>query len=650
MNFKRLFVSLFMGVSILFAGSLLSCDNASNSGSNDGNGSNGNNQEPGISIGLELKNSDSGIELSWGNLPEDIAQLEIYTSEGRFSGNRRFIICDLDAIKSVKDEYVDAGKSYKYKIEAYDEKEHFIGKTEWITIEAAGGKGERQFNVEAVSNGIKISGEAHTEGSLFCLWKNKKGTEIVEYYDFYEPAGYFEFIDEFVEAGEEYTYYLEECIRTEDVLYYYPDCKIKTIKAKNGSGSVLKKHPVFTYDDNTRSVIYQEDAEFLIDVDDWGIDYYYQQQGKESDCIFSLGSYNEIGERVFISYAFPDGEWTFDYCDIFFYFDDYQYSYQGAESTDKNSSKDFLNKITISSDNLLKLEANPTKDGIKFTWKNIPEDTECLDIYEIDEEDESRSVFRINNINKIASVTDKYVTKDVEYSYYIVALDEDNNTILESSPVKIKATGGVGPVPLVLEATSEGIHITGTRQKAHSYLRIEKTYEDSQMYSLHINETDGQNIDFIDPFVATGKQYVYSLVESIEEEVSADLYEYPRGIRNTITAVGGSGELEIINSPNITYNNSSGEITFSTKPQIPGEFEDWTIDFNYESEEYGFETLFTYSSTDTSLKKELEHVNPDLYIFSNYIVYVNAQDFWCSRTIEGYDTLNSIPGEMDLSE
>ena len=174
---------------------------------------------------------------------------------------------------------------------------------------------------------------------------------------------------------------------------------------------------------------------------------------------------------------------------------------------------------------------------------------------------------------------------------------------MESDWVTVTATGGQGERQLSLTATSDGIHVTGTRLSTTSNVRIQKSCDDI-FDEITLNDNN-QNIDFTDPFVKAGTEYSYSICEKIE---SADhtLIEVIDGARIYVTATGGSGNLDITNKPSVTFDAEQETVTFSAKPQFLASPAYWKLLFYYENEEGDSENLFSFNSEETNLTRKIE--------------------------------------------
>ena len=647
MKFKKKFVSLLLGCALVFTGVFMSCDNQNQ---------NQNQNTPAVEIEAELKNDESGIELSWGKVPEQVKKVRIYTreSDGDESENCLFIINDLSKVESVKDEFVTAGKEYQYMIKAYGEKDVLIDKSEWKTITANGGKGELDFKIEAVSTGIHITAARYSKDSTLYIYKLEDVTEQEEEIEYFKESSTVDFIDTFVEPGKEYAYGIEEQIGSNgywkngeivevDALVSYPRHKswIQSVTATGGSRDLFKTLPSFGYYEADARVWLEKEPSLKTTAQEWEIDFYYTHESQGKWLLFSIDQETEAGQKCGIRREAPEGEWTFSSYSVDLYFEDYGYSF---ESKDIEIMKSVPKTISYSKDNLLSLTATPGTDGIKLEWKNLPKDAKTVKISSNKGYKRSEH-FTIKDLTNITSVTDKYVTNNKEYKYRISAYDSRGFFLMESDWVTVTATGGQGERQLSLTATSDGIHVTGTRLSTTSNVRIQKSCDDI-FDEITLNDNN-QNIDFTDPFVKAGTEYSYSICEKIE---SADhtLIEVIDGARIYVTATGGSGNLDITNKPSVTFDAEQETVTFSAKPQFLASPAYWKLLFYYENEEGDSENLFSFNSEETNLTRKIEEIGN--WTFDYCYITVQTDAFGYLRWNEDVSVFASFPQEITISE
>lgn len=186
---------------------------------------------------ITIKNSEAGIKFEWDTLPENTTYIEIQTWWDNYEDYIAYYRCQNPSeVKSFTDEYVTADEEYKYKILVYSSTGLINKDNNEITIKAKGGKGELSINIEATDEGIKLSGKKQLDNSMFGYFKEVKG--IKTYGDPFSTIktksdNSFEYIDKYVDAGEEYEYIPVEAIN--DV--GYPRYKKQTVKAIGGVGS-----------------------------------------------------------------------------------------------------------------------------------------------------------------------------------------------------------------------------------------------------------------------------------------------------------------------------------------------------------------------------------------------------------------------------
>lgn len=649
MSLKKTFAGLLIAFALLFAGTIISCDNASNSGGENGNevvnpeDNQNQNQQPEIDIEAELKNDESGIELSWGDLPEEVKSVKIY-SEDDGESNILFAINNLSKIKAVKDEYVTAGKDYKYQIKAYGENNTLIDESEWKTITANGGKGELEFKVEAETTGIHITATRKASDSVIYIYKQEKDSDIEEEYDYTKESSTVDFIDTFVQTQKEYTYSIEERIYT-DGLVTYPRYKSRkqTVKAISDSKSLIKTAPEISYDSETCSVKILKLPEFFETPYDWYLDFYYLNEEEDERESFCIDSDTEEKERIIVSRDCPDGEWTLSGFELYAEFEDYDYYIECADSA---LLSDIPQTITIDKNKLLSFTATPVSEGIKLEWENLPKDAKTLSIWE-KTNDGMREVFNIDNTT-VDSVIDKYVTENVIYSYKIYARDKDGENIDSSSFVKATATGGLGPIKLNVESTAQGMHITGKRQFTDSSYGVNKYYENGNWDAFNL-KGNSLDIDFTDPFVETGVKYGYKLTESSKSD-SNGIREFPRCETVYALATGGDGYIRITNKPSVTYDDKENKITFSVKPELSTTLEPWAINFYFEDENENVEALFRCTSSSSALTNKIDDEYVGDYIFERYTIALETDKFSYWYTVWDLDAFNDFPEEITISD
>lgn len=703
MKLRKSLFSIMMGLSIVFTGLFVSCSNPSG-GSNSGNSSsapeeskeNGkentntdgkeNENTNQATIKLEAKNTSDGIEFTWGNLPENTQSVEIdtlvYTTEN--TSYKLFEIYDLETVKSVTDEYVTAGKEYQYRIIARNERENSLSKSEWIKIKANGGKGELEFNAEATATGIHISASriGGTAKSAFSL--DKWGNAQKYNYYFYSDTGNLDFTDEFVEPGDEYKYFLIEQLGScgekmngirlnADPLVKYTRYKVKDIKAVSGSGQFkVTDAPTINYDANQNNFEMTKNIQFSAVPKYWCFWGYYNLNGKGlyNFIQFQSNWNNSISMCNMNNYA--NGEYSLDHFYYFIDYGDYYFLYRDYKDSEvlknvpqkvtiTNSSK----KETASDKNSITLEVTPEEQGIKLEWKNIPNDTVSLEIRELSSGGIEKTVFEIYDLDTITFVNDKYVTKDKEYLYCIVAKNEKGSRISSTDYIKTKATGGSGEINFSAQTTSDGIKLTGQREQLDSQFSIFKTFtrEYNNSFEGYIRLLNNSlSFDFTDTFVESGKEYKYTIREIVGntgnwnngKRTGMDpVISYPRHNTVVVTPTGGSGEFRIINKPSVTYEPTEQALVFSKKPEFSNIYDSCSLSFYYSNETNKNHGLFSYQlNNNDKLKVNLRNPDEDMgeWTFEYYNLSCYTGSFSYSYSLYNLDAFENFPETVNLSD
>ena len=299
------------------------------------------------------------------------------------------------------------------------------------------------------------------------------------------------------------------------------------------------------------------------------------------------------------------------------------------------------------------LIATPTNEGIKLEWKNLPEGTTRIVICD----DNFNVLFNINDLSKITSVIDKTVIKGQEYEYRLEA-NSNNGWLADSSWKKVIAAGGSGVNKFNLQATNDGIKISGTKISGTSQIEILKTPIDSNKTDSiqHFSSDQDQTFDFTDVFVTSGKEYNYSIRATVGKEgywsnngytYYDDLVYYPRYELKKIKATGGSGDIKITNKPSVTFSSTDSRFTFSKAPEISGEAVYFQLDFNYENVNSWSRCLFQYGPNDE------DQLNPRLtsnftgeWNFIGYWIRANYNYCTYEHWVEGLDDFASFPDKL----
>ena len=660
MKVKKSLITLLMSFSLIMSMMLVSCPDPNSVG------------DAGVirneKTGVKFENTSEGIKISWSDISADAAYISIrsYTSDSWLGSYYLFEIFDLKSQKSVIDKYVTPGKEYQYFIDVRNKNNNWIASSnEWIKITALGGKGELDYNLTPNNDGIKLTKTASSTKSRFSFVRS--GNYYSSEYNF-NKTGNLDFTDKYVDANKEYTYRLNEQIgstgywengqRVEyDDVVEYPRYKEKKVTATGGSGSIkFLTVPQAVYSAENNSVELTTDPVFSVTSNDWSLQPYYHRDGWGSGSLFDSFSSNNKTSTIY-SWR-EEGEYTLEDCWVKLSFNDYSVGYWEVNSEESETLKNLPQTITVSDENKFHLEATPTAEGIKLEWKKLPQGTTRLEI----DDDILGELFEINDLTNITSVTDKYVSKDKEYSYRVIARNANGNWLEDSSWKTVTATGGAGENKFDIQATTDGIKITGTRiSNASSFVILKSSSDNNDNEDkIYLNDTN-QNFDFTDVFVLPGKEYFYSVRARIGEEGYwrngvytgyDDKIEYPRYEIKQAKATGGCGDIKITNKPSVTYNSSACEFTFSKALEFSVEPESYSILFNYRKENWGSSTLLYYDSRyNQTLKTGLN--NSDAtgeWNFNRYWFTLRFDTYSYEHEADNLDEFESFPANLNLSE
>ena len=181
-----------------------------------------------------------------------------------------------------------------------------------------------------------------------------------------------------------------------------------------------------------------------------------------------------------------------------------------------------------------------TAEGIRFEWDKLPEDTAFVKILTwFDEIDQFYSYAEIDNPSSEKPFVDEYVNKGETYKYKLQIFDSNSKLLNSSSDneFSIKAKGGKGEIPFTVEATSEGIKISGEKQLEENYIGFMKSVKEDRSYESLIGlNCSGKSFEYLDKNVDDGEDYEYSLFEVKDNKLI-----YVRYKKQSIKATGGSG-------------------------------------------------------------------------------------------------------------
>lgn len=454
MKLKKI-VSLLACVSLLALGFFTSCDNPS--GSDDGTGDgkkiedqNGNQSGNGADGKGEVTDTGAGIKLTWGNLPEGTKHLRIQTMIGSEQYDL-FEINDLSKYSYVIDENVTKGKSYQYRFVYIDDNNNWMNSSNWQTIKAEGGKGERIITATPASSGIKITGDLPED--FYSMELQRFNNNHVIYYYLHENAADSDgsFTDKYVDNGEEYEYRLILTVGAPrqwnngqeipaDPLVQYPRFKPVKATATGGAGSIKTTTlPKAEYNSNNKTITLTQNPVFSESTKNWAMELNYRKTNYGTYNFAEFNTWNNDKNEVVLNDYISDGYWSFSECWFYLYFDDFTYAYAEYDLPDVPEAI----LINVDMADLFIPTAKATDDGIEISWdkSKLPADTERLYIQS------TEHWFEISDLS-ITSVLDKYVESGKTYEYYISASNKNGNTLLRSESVKEKATGGKGKLKI----------------------------------------------------------------------------------------------------------------------------------------------------------------------------------------------------------
>ena len=454
MKLKKI-VSLLACVSLLALGVFTSCDNPS--GSDDGTGDgkktedqNGSQPGNGADGEGEVTSTESGIKLTWGDLPKGTKHLRIQTMIGSEQYNL-FEINDLSKYSYVIDENVTKGKSYQYRFVYIDDNNNWMNSSNWQTIKAESGKGEKVLTATPTSNGIKITGDLPED--FYSMELQRYDNNHVIYYYLYENATDSDgsFTDKYVDNGEEYEYRLVLTVGAPrhynngqeipaDPLVQYPRFKPVKATATGGSGSIKTTTlPKAEYNSSDKTITLSQKPVFSVTPNSWWMSFSYSKRNNGTWNFADFRSYQNNQNVKTLNSNIPDGYWRFSECYIDLYFDNFTYSYSEYELPDV--PEEIL--LNVKMEDLFFPTATATADGIEISWdkSKLPADTEWLYIQS------TGHWFDISDLS-INSILDKYIEEGKTYEYYIRACNKNGNELLRSESVTVKATGGKGKLKI----------------------------------------------------------------------------------------------------------------------------------------------------------------------------------------------------------
>lgn len=457
MQTKKRFIILLACISLLCSWFFLSCDNPSGAGDGTGDGTgdgkkneNQDSGQTGNGTDSEVAGTESGIKLVWGDLPEGTKSIRIQTMIEDKTYNL-FEISDLSKYSYVIDENVTKGQSYQYRFIYLNEGNGWIDSSNWKTIKADGGKGEKDLKATPTSNGIKISGDIPEDFYRMELERYDNDYSIEIYLDksAADPDG--SFTDKLVDAGKEYEYRLVVTVGAPrhwengkkiqaDPLVQYPRYKPIKVTATGGSGSIkVNTLPKAEYNSNNKTITLTQKPVFSVTPKSWWMSLNYGNANIGSYNFAEFGSWNNEKNEAVLEDDISDGYWRFSECWFELYFDNYSYAFYVYEVPDVPEAI----LLNVKMEDLFIPTVKATDEGIEISWdkSKLPPETETIWI------NTSNHWFEISDLT-ITSFLDKYVEAGKTYNYDIRASKKNGNTLLQGERVKIKAISGKGKLKI----------------------------------------------------------------------------------------------------------------------------------------------------------------------------------------------------------
>ena len=215
---------------------------------------------------------------------------------------------------------------------------------------------------------------------------------------------------------------------------------------------------------------------------------------------------------------------------------------KGGESDGEES--DVAEETTLSVGNS-SIAIKSTADGIKFEWDTLPDNTEYIEIQTWwDELRDYIAYYRCQNPSEVKSFTDEFVTADEEYKYKVLFYSTTGLINKDSNEITIKAKGGKGELSINIEATEEGIKLSGVKyhESEDSMFGIFKN-EKGHLIARNPSSIDsftGKSFEYVDKYVDADTEYEYRAVEAFNGYIA-----YPRYKTQTVKAIGGLGSNQI---------------------------------------------------------------------------------------------------------
>lgn len=674
MKIKKRLVALLAGISLLCCGLFVACDNPSgaDSGSEDSSSSSSLNENTGNSeIGNEgdkltfgdnitVYNSEKGIKIIWDKVPENTRGVSVQGDNNDGNGSYTLFEVSGTSRKYVFDEYVTAGKEYKYRIAYVNDKGGWSDTSDWFTVKANGGKGECVLKSEAVSEGIKFSVKPHSNTDSITLTKMTKDNWNANHHDLLKIDSSYTgntLVDKYVDSGTEYEYIVREQIGKgrywnngieypADPIIQYPRYKKIKIKAAGGAGSfkVTNKDTFgMVFNESKSSITLKQKPEFNHNVSDWYVNINYNQNNNGGGNIAQFTSRDDTLEKQ-ISSSKSNGIWNFSDCYFILNFEGFSYWYC------EENLPGFPLTICINADNTFQPVVTPTSEGNKIEWKNLPPNTVALEIYDSVNQN---TVFRINDLTNVKSVIDKYVTSGQLYTYSITAKNNNNDYIVRSDSVKVRAIGGIGERKVTVDASAEGIHLSATRLYDSSSINVYRSESESNYSRNDVTFTIPENnsIFITDYFVEAGVSYSYKITESLYSHNDSATIEFPRYERLVVTATGGLGKFDFKKAPEIIYNHEGRYVELKQSPEFMLEPVGWTIEGNYTNSQKNNWDLYRFGSDIETVQKINTNVDAGDYTLNLVYMTLNFGNFRTTISLRNpSEVLTYFPQTMNVLE
>ena len=301
-----------------------------------------------------------------------------------------------------------------------------------------GGNDSSFIKVETTNEGIKFSYDEIPENIsdllIELVQKDKKSLTELRINSL--TTNYL--IDKYVDANTEYDCYIswKNADGTSDRI------EPLSVKTTAGLGEVrLSNQPAASFDSQSNTVTFTTLPEFSgVSNLDWGCNFGYRLKGSKNekwDCLYNGISKNDTNV---IRTIYDDVEFgTWNRCNYIVWFDCGGFEYKHFEWDELSKIENMPETINLV-DNKPRLIATPVDEGIKFEWKNIPENSSNWSV--ILEDKKSITELMLSSLT-VSPITDKYVSPNTEYRCYIQWKNADGNW--ESSRnISVTPTNGLG--------------------------------------------------------------------------------------------------------------------------------------------------------------------------------------------------------------